>query len=114
MPIFNKRSPWRRGDEERNPPPSLPPPPEPQKPRPTPTFPLPHRHELLFHCQLAHGSSTKDIKDFASVKDLYGRVAEAFEIDSDEVNIHTCVCDHMVQCVCALCTCVYMDIVSSV
>ena len=90
MPIFNKRSPWRRGDEEKNPLPSLPPPPEPQKPRPTPTFPLPHRHELLFHCQLAHGSSTKDIKDFASVKDLYGRVAEAFEIDSEEVNIYTC------------------------
>lgn len=114
MPIFNKRSPWRRGDEEKNPLPSLPPPPEPQKPRPTPTFPLPHRHELLFHCQLAHGSSTKDIKDFASVKDLYGRVAEAFEIDSEEVNIHfsfisiaivkvlVCACVH-VLCVSVFC-----------
>ena len=84
MPIFSKKS-ERKSEGERQPLPTLPPPPELQKPRPLPTYPLPHRHELIFHCQLAHGSSTKEIKDFASVKDLYSRIAEVFEIGSDEV-----------------------------
>lgn len=82
MPIFSKKS---ERKDEKQPLPTLPPPPEPQKPRPLPTYPIPHRHELTFHCQLAHGSSTREISDFASVKDLYSRVAEVFEIESEEV-----------------------------
>ena len=86
MPIFSKKSDRRKADGDKKPqPPPLPPPPEAQKPRPQSTFPIPHRHELVFHCQLAHGSSTREIKDFASVKDLYSRVAKAFEIESEEV-----------------------------
>lgn len=64
----------------------LPPPPEPDKPAPLPTHPIPPRHELIFHCQLAHGSPTKQIKDFSNVKDLYARIADAFGIESGEVS----------------------------
>ena len=91
MPLFSKKSDRRKAadGDKKKPQQPLPPPPEAPKPRPQPTFPIPHRHELVFHCQLAHGSSTREIKDFASVKDLYTRVAKAFEIEPEEVGIHT-------------------------
>ena len=43
--------------------------------------------ELEFKAQLAHdGSVTKKISDFANVKELYQRLAEAFDIQKNEVN----------------------------
>ena len=46
---------------------------------------IPSRKELLFHCQLAHGSPTKQIKDFSNVKELYQRIVEAFSLSQNEV-----------------------------
>ncbi|XP_074605044.1 PDZ domain-containing protein GIPC-like protein kermit [Brevipalpus obovatus] len=40
---------------------------------------------LSFHCQLAHGSPTKIISGFASVKDLYDRIASSFEIPVGDI-----------------------------
>lgn len=45
----------------------------------------PSRKELLFHSQLAHGSSTKGVKDFSNVKELYQKIAEAFNLGPNEV-----------------------------
>ncbi len=41
----------------------------------------------MFHCQLAHGSATIDVKDFSNVKELYGKIAEAFRISVSEVSL---------------------------
>lgn len=41
--------------------------------------------QLVFHCQLAHGSPTGLITGFASVKELYQKVAECFDFPVDEV-----------------------------
>ena len=42
--------------------------------------------ELEFKAQLAHdGSVTKKISDFANVKELYQRLAEAFNVQKNEV-----------------------------
>lgn len=66
--------------------PPLPPPPGLEPPRRVPPPSLfPSRHELIFHCQLAHGSPTREIKDFSNVKELYARIAEAFGISPSEV-----------------------------
>lgn len=71
--------------------PSLPSPAEPEpaacsnSPPPTNSV-VPSRHELVFHCQLAHGSATREIKDFSNVRDLYARIAEAFATASSEVS----------------------------
>lgn len=46
---------------------------------------VPSRQELVFHCQLAHGSPTREIKDFSNVKELYARIAAAFELTTDQV-----------------------------
>lgn len=48
---------------------------------------IPTRKELAFHCQLAHGSATKDIQDFSNVKELYTRIGQAFSISPSEVTI---------------------------
>ena len=77
------------------PPPSLPtmehrhwtqvaPPPAP------PTSTIPSRHELAFHTQLAHGSPTKEVKDFTNVKELYAKIAVAFDIPTTDVCYCTC------------------------
>ena len=43
--------------------------------------------ELEFKAQLAHdGSVTKKISDFANVKELYQRLAEAFNVQKNEVS----------------------------
>ena len=43
--------------------------------------------ELEFKAQLAHdGSVTKKISDFANVKELYQRLAEAFNVQKSEVS----------------------------
>ena len=69
--------------------PPLPPPQDNHRPTPhvsnSSSLPLPARQELVFHCQLAHGSPTKEIKDFSNVKELYARIAEAFEIPANQV-----------------------------
>ena len=78
----------------------LPPPPS-ESPRPHPV--MPSRQELVFHCQLAHGSATKEIRDFSNVKLLYLRIAETFSISPDEVCLYVCVC--VCVCVCAMHSC---------
>lgn len=54
-------------------PPGLPPPPAALRPR------------LVFHTQLAHGSPTGRIEGFSNVRELYGKIAEAFRIPPGEV-----------------------------
>lgn len=54
--------------------PGLPPPPASLRPR------------LVFHTQLAHGSPTGRIEGFTNVKELYNKIAEAFNISSTEVS----------------------------
>ena len=84
MSIVNKKQTDRQNTSSSHRP-TLPPPPDSTRPHPLPVHPIPHRNELIFHCQLAHGSPTKDIKDFANVKELYGRIAEAFGLNPDVV-----------------------------
>ncbi|XP_065834103.1 PDZ domain-containing protein GIPC2-like [Oscarella lobularis] len=67
----------------------LPPPPPQQKAGPAhqqrPTSMSVTAQELVFHVQLAHGSPTKKVRDFANVKELYGRIAEAFKMRPNEI-----------------------------
>lgn len=44
--------------------------------------------QLVFHCQLAHGSPTGLITGFSSVKELYQKIAECYDFPVDEVS-HT-------------------------
>lgn len=46
------------------------------------------RPKLVFHTQLAHGSPTGRIEGFSNVKELYGKIAEAFNISAPEVRTH--------------------------
>ena len=65
-----------------------------------PTSTIPSRHELAFHTQLAHGSPTKEVKDFTNVKELYAKIAVAFDIPTTDVCYHmTCICLHVALCV---------------
>jgi len=41
--------------------------------------------DMVFHCQLAHGSATKQVKDFTNVKQLYESIAKAFGIATEEI-----------------------------
>jgi len=41
--------------------------------------------EMVFHCQLAHGSATKQIRDFTNVKELYEVMAKAFSIKTEDI-----------------------------
>uniref|UniRef100_A0A1A9WP09 PDZ domain-containing protein n=1 Tax=Glossina brevipalpis TaxID=37001 RepID=A0A1A9WP09_9MUSC len=41
--------------------------------------------QLIFHCQLAHGSPTGLITGFASVRELYQKIAECYDIPQEEV-----------------------------
>ena len=60
------------------------PPPEQPKPPPDPATSK-ARSELVFHAQLAHGSSTKKIKDFKNVKELYLKIGESFLINPKDI-----------------------------
>jgi hypothetical protein len=40
---------------------------------------------MVFHCQLAHGSQTKQVRDFTNVKQLYESIAKAFGIATNEI-----------------------------
>lgn len=44
--------------------------------------------QLVFHCQLAHGSPTGLISGFSNVKELYSKIAEVFEIPANEVRVN--------------------------
>lgn len=46
------------------------------------------RPKLVFHTQLAHGSPTGRIEGFSNVKELYAKIAEAFNISAPEVSAH--------------------------
>ncbi|XP_058459263.1 PDZ domain-containing protein GIPC3 [Malaya genurostris] len=41
--------------------------------------------QLVFNCQLAHGSPTGFITGFASVKELYQKIAECYDFSMDEI-----------------------------
>ncbi|XP_035271689.1 PDZ domain-containing protein GIPC3 [Anguilla anguilla] len=69
-------------EEEVPPPPTSPPPPPPGPAPPSPPCPRPR---LIFHTQLAHGSPTGRIHGFTNVKELYGKIAEAFHISPSEI-----------------------------
>lgn len=43
--------------------------------------------QLVFNCQLAHGSPTGFIAGFASVKELYQKIAECYDFSMDEVSV---------------------------
>ncbi|XP_060784867.1 PDZ domain-containing protein GIPC2 [Neoarius graeffei] len=43
------------------------------------------RPKLVFHTQLAHGSPTGRIEGFSNVKELYSKIAEAFNLTSSEI-----------------------------
>uniref|UniRef100_A0A672LBV4 PDZ domain-containing protein GIPC2-like n=1 Tax=Sinocyclocheilus grahami TaxID=75366 RepID=A0A672LBV4_SINGR len=45
----------------------------------------PANMRLVFHTQLAHGSPTGRIEGFTNVKELYGKIAEAFNLHPDEI-----------------------------
>lgn len=44
--------------------------------------------QLIFHCQLAHGSQTGFITGFSSVRELYQKIADYYEFPVEEV-LHT-------------------------
>lgn len=68
-----------QGGVEPTAPPLPPPSPPPSGP---PEYPRPR---LVFHTQLAHGSPTGRIHGFTNVKELYGKIAEVFNISASEV-----------------------------
>lgn len=41
--------------------------------------------DMVFHCQLAHGSQTKQVRDFTNVKQLYESIARAFGIPTADI-----------------------------
>lgn len=74
----------------------LPPPPAALRPR------------LVFHTQLAHGSPTGRIEGFTNVKELYGKIAEAFRLPAAEVPVGPVSPKNKPQawaCSCELCSC---------
>lgn len=83
--MFKRRS---SQDGEKPHHPTLPPPPTSSLPSSLSSThrPIPPRRELVFHTQLAHGSSTRDIKDFSNVRELYAKIAAAFELEPSEVS----------------------------
>lgn len=46
------------------------------------------KSQLVFHCQLAHGSPTGLITGFSSVRELYAKIAECYEFPVDEVKFY--------------------------
>lgn len=45
----------------------------------------PEQFDMVFHVQLAHGSPTRQVRDFTNVKQLYESIAKAFGISTDEI-----------------------------
>ena len=85
--MFKRRS---SQDGEKPHHPTLPPPPTSSLPSSLSSThrPIPPRRELVFHTQLAHGSSTRDIKDFSNVRELYTKIAAAFKLEPSEVSLN--------------------------
>ncbi|XP_073449788.1 PDZ domain-containing protein GIPC2 [Aquarana catesbeiana] len=50
-----------------------------------PPPPVSLRPKLVFHTQLAHGSPTGRIEGFTNVKELYAKIADAFQIAPEEI-----------------------------
>ncbi|KAG5847589.1 PDZ domain-containing protein GIPC2 [Anguilla rostrata] len=50
-----------------------------------PPPPVNLRPKLVFHTQLAHGSPTGRIEGFANVKELYSKIADAFNLSATEI-----------------------------
>lgn len=50
------------------------------------TDPSVGRPQLVFHCQLAHGSPTGFVSGFSNVRELYQKIAEYFEFPATEVS----------------------------
>lgn len=46
--------------------------------------------QLIFHCQLAHGSQTGFITGFSSVRELYQKIADYYEFPVEEVTNRCC------------------------
>ena len=44
------------------------------------------RPRLVFHCQLAQGSPTGIISGFTNVKELYGKIAECYDMEASDVS----------------------------
>nr|CAH7761376.1 unnamed protein product [Callosobruchus chinensis] len=51
---------------------------------PPPVAPI-TKNSLQFHCQLAHGSPTVFVSNFTSVRELYQKIAEAFDMSPSEI-----------------------------
>ncbi|XP_064445010.1 PDZ domain-containing protein GIPC2 isoform X4 [Mirounga angustirostris] len=47
--------------------------------------PPPPTRTVVFHAQLAHGSPTGRVEDFASIRELYAKIAAVFEISASEI-----------------------------
>ena len=45
--------------------------------------------DMVFHVQLAHGSPTRQVRDFTNVKQLYESIAKAFGIGTSDVSPNT-------------------------
>ncbi|XP_052775989.1 PDZ domain-containing protein GIPC1-like [Mya arenaria] len=43
------------------------------------------RPKLVFHCQQAHGSPTGIISGFSNVKELYQKIAECYDMETDQI-----------------------------
>lgn len=41
--------------------------------------------DMVFHVQLAHGSQTKQVRDFTNVQQLYENIAKAFDIATSDI-----------------------------
>ena len=60
------------------------------KDRPVPqapaAAPAAETFDMVFNCQLAHGSPTRQIRDFTNVKQLYESIAKAFGVKTTDVS----------------------------
>ena len=54
-------------------------------PAPPQGAPAPAEFDMVFHAQLAHGSQTRQVRDFTNVKQLYESIAKAFGIPTADV-----------------------------
>ena len=48
--------------------------------------PAAEQFDMVFHVQLAHGSPTRQVRDFTNVKQLYESIAKAFGIATNDVS----------------------------
>ena len=51
-----------------------------------PAEPPVNKPKLVFHCQQAHGSPTGIISGFTNVRELYQKIADCYEIPSEDVS----------------------------